>query len=78
MLTVKDVRAAPYPAEFPIIRSPGNFQGWCLTFELDDKSVCNVVINRFDSMNTIVAKLKYLAGELEICQVNQMDSESQT
>jgi hypothetical protein len=78
MLTVKDVRATPYPADFPVISTPGNFQGWCLTVELDDKSVHNVVINRFDSMETIVAKLKHLAGGLEACQASQTISESQT
>lgn len=75
MLTIKDFRAFPCPPEFPVIKEPGNFAGWCLTVELSDKSIHHVSILRVDTPEVVAAKLRALAGGLEQCQALAMGTE---
>lgn len=64
-MQIKDFRATPSPTDFPVIREPGNFTGWTLTVETQERGPFNVEILRSDTTAEVASKLRLLAERIE-------------
>ncbi len=59
-----DIRSIPFPPDFPVISTPGNFTGWTVSIEKNGV-LSNVVISRKDTPQEIAIALRLLADMVE-------------